>query len=63
MAPGDSQTSAWLADTVPTGYEDDKAADQRVCEALHNAAVFERAAEFDILANRSDFLPLSYGGT
>lgn len=29
-------------------------------ESLHIAAVFERAAEFDVISNQFDFLPLTY---
>ena len=32
----------------------------KVWEALHISAVFERAAEFDLIHNSFDFLPLSY---
>ena len=60
FASANSQTSAWLHGTVPVGYEEDKQADARACEALHNATAFERAREFDVLANHFDFLPLSY---
>ena len=31
-------------------------------ESLHIAAAFERAAEFDVLHNGLDFLPLTYSG-
>jgi len=60
FATANSVTSAWLHGTVPTGYEEDPAVDAKVCEALHIAAAFERAAEFDVLANHFDFMPLSY---
>ena len=60
FATANSETSAWLHGTIPVGYAEDKQADARVCEALHNAAVFERATEFDVLANHFDFMPLSY---
>lgn len=60
FATANSKTSAWLHGTVPVGYEEDKQADPKVCEALHNPAAFERASEFDVLANHFDFMPLSY---
>jgi glycosyltransferase involved in cell wall biosynthesis len=60
FATADSVTSARLAGTVPAGYEEDDGIDAKVCEALHNAEAFERAAEFDVLANHFDFMPLSY---
>ena len=31
-------------------------------EGLHIATVFERAAEFDLIHNNFDFLPLTYSG-
>lgn len=60
FATADSQTSAALHGTAPTGYEEDSGVDPTVWGALHNAAAFERAAEFDLLANHFDFMPLSY---
>jgi glycosyltransferase involved in cell wall biosynthesis len=60
FASANSETSAWLHATAPAGYAEDKQADPRVSEALHHAAAFERAGEFDVLANHSDFMPLSY---
>ena len=60
FASADSLTSARLVGTVPAGYEEDTSLDAKVCEALHIAAVFERAAEFDVIHNSFDFFPLSY---
>jgi glycosyltransferase involved in cell wall biosynthesis len=60
FATADSQTSARLAGTVASGYEETEGADAKVLEALHNAAAFERAADFDVLANHFDFMPLTY---
>jgi glycosyltransferase involved in cell wall biosynthesis len=60
FATANSVTSGWLHSTVPTGYEEDPRVDAKVCEALHIAAAFERATEFDVLANHFDFMPLSY---
>jgi glycosyltransferase involved in cell wall biosynthesis len=60
FATADSATSAWLHSTVPHGYEEREGVDAKVCEALHNPAAFERAAEFDVLANHFDFMPLTY---
>ena len=34
--------------------------DAKVWDALHVAAVFERAPEFDLIHNSFDFLPLSF---
>lgn len=60
FASRDSETAGWLHGTVPTGYDDDATADREVCEALHVPAAFELAGQFDVLANHSDFLPLTY---
>jgi glycosyltransferase involved in cell wall biosynthesis len=60
FATGDSLTQARLVATTPAGYEEDKTLDAKVCEALHIAGVFERAAEFDVIHNNFDFLPLAF---
>jgi glycosyltransferase involved in cell wall biosynthesis len=60
FATKDSVTSAWLNGTAPTGYEEDRSLDAKVQEALHVPAAFERAGDFDILANHFDFMPLTY---
>jgi glycosyltransferase involved in cell wall biosynthesis len=60
FATADSITSARLIGQAPTGYEEDGALDPKVHEGLHIAAAFERAAEFDVISNQFDFLPLTY---
>jgi glycosyltransferase involved in cell wall biosynthesis len=60
FATADSITGARLAGSAPTGYSEDPALDAKVWEGLHISAVFERAAEFDIIHNSFDFLPLTY---
>ena len=60
FATADSITRARLVGTVPTGYAEDPTADAKVWEALHIAAAFERAGEFDLIHNGFDFLPLSF---
>jgi glycosyltransferase involved in cell wall biosynthesis len=62
FATGDSQTSAKLVGTAPRGYSEDPSLDAKVEECLHIATVMERAAEFDLVHNSFDFLPLSYAG-
>ena len=62
FAAADSLTSATLVGTIPTGYSEDPELDAKVWEALHIATVFERAAEFDLIHNNFDFLPLTYSG-
>ena len=60
FATGDSETTARLESVVPRGYSEDPDAIAKVSECLHIAHVFERAAEFDVIHNSFDFLPLSY---
>jgi glycosyltransferase involved in cell wall biosynthesis len=60
FATADSITQAHLVGTAPTGYSEDLSLDAKVWEALHIAALFERAAEFDVIHNSFDFLPLTY---
>jgi glycosyltransferase involved in cell wall biosynthesis len=62
FATGDSQTSAVLSSVAPRGWSEDPSLDPKVAECLHISAVFERAAEFDIIHNSFDFLPLTYSG-
>jgi glycosyltransferase involved in cell wall biosynthesis len=60
FATADSMTSARLVATAPTGYSEDPGLSPKVWEALHISVVFERAAEFDLIHNSFDFLPLTY---
>jgi glycosyltransferase involved in cell wall biosynthesis len=60
FATADSITGAHLAATALRGYAEDPDLDAKVWEALHIAAAFERAGEFDLIHNSFDFLPLSY---
>ena len=63
FATADSHTAGRLHAEAPHGYEEDRGApryDIKVYEALHVAAAFERADEFDVLSNQFDFLPLTY---
>jgi len=62
FATGDSVTGARLVSVTPHGYSDDPGVDPKVVECLHIAEVFERAAEFDLIHNSFDFLPLTYSG-
>ena len=62
FATGDSQTSGKLAAVCPRPYSEDSSVDPKVAECLHISEIFERAAEFDIIHNNFDFLPLSYSG-
>lgn len=60
FATADSVTSARLVAVAPTGYAEDSSLDAKSWEALHIAAVFERADDFDMIHNSFDFLPLAF---
>lgn len=60
FATADSVTRANLVGIAPAGYSEDGELDAKVWECLHITALFERAAEFDVIHNGFDFLPLSY---
>jgi glycosyltransferase involved in cell wall biosynthesis len=62
FATGDSETSATLSSVIPRAWSEDASIDPKVAECLHISEVFERAAEFDIIHNSFDFLPLTYSG-
>ena len=60
FATGESVTAARLHAEAPRGYEEDDSIDAKAYEALHIAAAFERAGDFDVISNQFDFLPLTY---
>lgn len=60
FASGDSVTAAQLRSVVPAGWSEDPAVEPKVAECLHISAMFEHSAEFDILHNSFDFLPLTF---
>jgi glycosyltransferase involved in cell wall biosynthesis len=60
FATQDSQTAGTLGGVVPRAYSEDPSIDAKVWEALHVAHVFERAAEFDLIHNQADFVPLAF---
>jgi len=60
VATGDSQTSGKLVAVCPRPYSEDDSVDPKVAECLHISEVFERAADFDLIHNHYDFLPLTY---
>ena len=62
FASRDSVTAGRLAAVVDRGYAEDPEIDPKVVECLHIAHAFERAAEFDVIHNSFDFLPLTYSG-
>src|SRR5260221_13358915 len=59
FATGDSVTSAKLAYSIERPYAEDAYADVKVNECLHISFMMERAAEFDLIHNHYDFLPLT----
>ncbi|MET0298224.1 MAG: glycosyltransferase, partial [Flavitalea sp.] len=60
FATGDSITKGTLAYSCDNPYAEDRNMDVKVAECLHISHLFERAAEFDIIHNHYDFLPLTY---
>ncbi|WP_413644667.1 glycosyltransferase family 4 protein [Micromonospora sp. RTP1Z1] len=56
----DSVTSAALDGVCPQGYADDPSMDGRVWEAMHVSHAFARSAEFDLVHNHLDWLPLAF---
>jgi len=62
FATADSLTTATLSSTIASGWSEDQGIDPKVAECTHIAAVFERAADFDLIHNGFDFLPLTYSG-
>jgi len=62
FATADSVTRARLVAVCPHPYSEDPQLDVKVWESLHISEVFERAAEFDLIHNHFDFLPLTYSG-
>ncbi|CAN5680176.1 glycosyltransferase family 4 protein [soil metagenome] len=62
FATADSLTTATLVATAPGGWSEGANIDAKVAECLHIASAFERAADFDIIHNGFDFLPLTYSG-
>ncbi len=62
FATGDSQTSGNLVAVCPHPYSEDHSVDPKVAECLHISEVFERSADYDLIHNHFDFLPLTYSG-
>jgi glycosyltransferase involved in cell wall biosynthesis len=62
FATGDSITKGKLEAVCAQGYEEDRNQDAKVLECLHISNLMEMAANFDIIHNNFDFLPLTYSG-
>jgi len=60
FATGDSVTSGKLNAVIEKGYATDENQDAKVIECLHISNLMENAADFDIIHNHFDFLPLTY---
>ena len=60
FATRDSVTRARLHAVVDQGYEEDRTLDPKVAEYRHISEVFEHAADFDLIHNHYDFMPLTY---
>src|ERR1700735_3072481 len=60
FATADSITRAHLHAVVDRRYEKNRSIEPKVAEYLHIAEVFERAAEFDLIHSRYDFMALAY---
>ncbi|MGH2443433.1 MAG: glycosyltransferase family 4 protein [Chloroflexota bacterium] len=60
FATGDSITEAALHAVSQKSYSEDQHLDAKVWEFLHISEVMERAAEFDLIHNNYDFMPLTY---
>jgi glycosyltransferase involved in cell wall biosynthesis len=58
----DSITLARLDGICERPYEEDSGIDGRVWEALHVAHALSRSAEFDLIHNHLDWLPLAFAG-
>jgi hypothetical protein len=56
----DSVTSETLDGVCPQGYADHPAMDGQVWEAMHVAHALARSAEFDLVHNHLDWLPLAF---
>jgi glycosyltransferase involved in cell wall biosynthesis len=56
----DSQTAAVLDGVCPHGYAEDPLLDGRVWEALHVSHALARSADFDLVHNHLDWLPLAF---
>jgi len=62
FATGDSLTAARLESVAPHGYEEDSSMDGRVWEALHVGHAIDLSADFDLVHNQLDWLPLAFPG-
>lgn len=60
FATGDSQTAGKLDYCIDRPTAETPGSDNKVNECLHISYLMEKAAEFDLIHNNYDFLPLTY---
>ena len=60
FATTNSRSKVRLAGVATAGYEEDSAVEPKVNGALHIAAAMERAADFDVMLNQFDFVPVTF---
>ena len=60
FATADSTTRGKLEAVIAKGYEEDPTQSAKVLECLHISNLMEKAADFDLIHNHFDFLPLTY---
>ncbi len=60
FATTDSVTHAKLDGSCATPYSEDREVDPKVAECLHISYLMEKSAQFDLIHNHFDFLPLTY---
>ena len=60
FATGNSITKGKLEFVSKDAYGENQEMDPKVWECLHISNLMEQAAEFDLIHNHFDFLPLSY---
>ncbi|MEO6990256.1 MAG: glycosyltransferase family 4 protein [Candidatus Baltobacteraceae bacterium] len=60
FASGNSRAPGRLASVVPVSLSEDSNRNSEVASALHAAAPFARASDFDLIHNNFDWKPLTY---
>ena len=63
FATADSLTAGALESVLPHGYAEDPELDGRVWEAMHVAHALEHSADFDLVHNHLDWLPVAFASS
>ncbi len=63
FATADSVTAGSLESVLPHGYASDPTMDGRIWEAMHVGHALEHSADFDIVHNHLDWLPLAFASS